>query len=125
MTNTITYKQLAEALSGLGFQAHDDGAKTVYSKADHDAVIVVPYEGSGGFVLPQYVVAARETVIGKGIANKQEFDQLLGRLMTEKTIEEARFRMTAKAQSLTVEPKGRKKASKQRTRAQMSDHVLK
>ena len=40
-------------------------------------MIVLPPESSIVNVSPMHITAARETVIGKGIAGSQEFDQLL------------------------------------------------
>lgn len=78
MSGYTTFKQLTNALLSLGFKAQAKGQIMIYSKPDCDAVIYIPHEEAESPMLPQYVVAARETVFGKGIANKQDFDRLLG-----------------------------------------------
>ena len=77
MSDVATYKQLTEALSQLGFHEQSNGSVAVYREESHDAVVVLPRQEADTLTLPQYVIAARETVFGKGIAGKQDFDQLL------------------------------------------------
>ena len=84
MTETITFRKLSNALSHLGFQKKTTTQFTVFRKEDQGAMIVLPPESSIVNVSPMHITAARETVIGKGVAGSQEFDQLLFSAATKK-----------------------------------------
>lgn len=68
----------------LGFKAQPLGIVTVYSEANHDVIVVLPYDAPDNFVYPLYVTSIYDRIIRKGIADKQRFDRLLGRSMSLK-----------------------------------------
>jgi len=84
MTESITFRELSDALSHLGFQKKTTAQFTVFRKEDRGAMIVLPPESSIIHVSPMHITAARETVVGKGIAGSQEFDQLLSSAAAKK-----------------------------------------
>jgi hypothetical protein len=123
MSDTITYGQLTGALSSLGFTAQARGRVTVFTEADHDAVIIVPRADSDGVVPVQYLVAARETVFWKGIAPRKDFDQTTGQSVTVKPQARKAFGGTAAQKSRLRRTAKSVAASSRRHRAKVKARV--
>jgi hypothetical protein len=73
----VTYGQLGDALIVLGFERVESENMLVFRDRVHDAVFVLPIVPSNEPVRPAHLIAARHTVIGKGVADPIGFDAAL------------------------------------------------
>jgi hypothetical protein len=79
MQDTVTYKQLSSALSELGFKERRSGNFIVFHEASRDATVLIPVQAREGGVLSADFAAARDAVVGKGVADETRFDDLIAR----------------------------------------------
>jgi len=77
MSRPISKRSLASALPKLGFKRYMNGSLIVYRLEEKDATIVVPSNPSSSRILSFYLTAARETVLGKGIADAATWEKLM------------------------------------------------
>lgn len=74
---SVTFEQLSEALTQLGFEMRETLEFTMFRNAEFDAVIILPREDASSILRPIHLAAARATVAGKGVAAPVDFDRLL------------------------------------------------
>jgi len=106
----ITFQQLGEALSHLGFKKHDTPEFTMFRNVERDAVIILPIEQPSSALRSMHLAAARATVTGKGVASPAEFDLLLSQAAPEnRPAKRARVEMEAatlpEGHFVTLKPK--------------------
>jgi hypothetical protein len=76
--NDVTYGQLDNLLSQLGFVRHPGAPKWVwYEHADSGTEIILANKKSNETARPSEVVSARVHLIAKGLISEEEFDTLL------------------------------------------------
>jgi hypothetical protein len=77
MATILTYEQFRQILTQLGFTPVAAPGYTIYRADDHDASLVIPDVSSTEPVLPIHLIAARETILGKGIPINARLRRLL------------------------------------------------
>lgn len=77
MSETITYGRLEQALIQLGFSKQLGPGYIVFHNDDHDATFVLPNISPSEKVRDVHLIAARQTIVGKGVADTRTFWQLL------------------------------------------------
>ena len=73
----LTYRQLDQALTALGFVRRQTDEYTVYEGEAWDALIVLPVMNPRTVVGEPHLVAVRNTLIGRGVASQAEAGMLL------------------------------------------------
>ena len=65
MTGTVTFVQLTEALTGLGFKKITTEEFTAYNNAAYDALLILPPEGLLTHPLPMHALSRTRRPRGK------------------------------------------------------------
>ena len=73
----LTYRQLDQALTALGFVRRQTDEYTVYQGEAWDALIVLPVMDARTVVGEPHLIAIRNTLLGKGVASQAEVGALL------------------------------------------------
>jgi len=77
MDKTITFDQLKEVLSGLGYAEKPAGRNVVFTHPESDLYIVLPNMATLERVSPMDILSVQNTLANSGIASKDRFDSLL------------------------------------------------
>ena len=75
----LTLNVVEAALTRLGFYRADAGDATLFREDRHQAVVLLPRMEEGEQVLPSYLHAIQTTVVGRGVATAERFNQELRR----------------------------------------------
>ena len=79
MSETLTYERLSQALLELGFTSEPAPGYTLFRNEEHAATLVIPTVEASEQVRPVHFIAARETVVGRGVTDAATFDRLFVR----------------------------------------------
>jgi hypothetical protein len=76
-TEQVTYEQLDNLLTSLGFRSEKVNRWKRYEHAESDTVIILGDRKPTEFALPSEVVSAQRHLIEKGLVDEDELQQML------------------------------------------------
>ena len=81
--NTVTYEQVSQVLTKLGFTRTDTAEYIAFRNAAHNALLALPPNPPEQRMDAAHLIAVRSTVTGSGVASENTLNRLLAQAATD------------------------------------------